>query len=80
MTLSPFDPQALQLAVERTLADNPEIPEGAQGAFLTVANQEGIKAVIAVKINDRWQVQAAVSDRWADLSKVEVGVSVKGTW
>jgi hypothetical protein len=75
-----FDPAALQLAVQRTLADSPDIPEGARGAFLTVANQQGIKAVIAIKVAEGWLVQASVSDRWTDPDQVEFGVRLHGTW
>lgn len=77
---NPFDPHALQLAVQRTLEDSPEVPEGAKGAFVTVANQDGIRAVIAVKVADSWQVQAAVQHGWHDGDTLEYGVSVRGTW
>lgn len=75
----PFDPAALQHVVAKTLADSPDVPVGAQGAFLTVANTEGIQAVIAIRVADQWQVKAVVSHGWAS-STVDYGVSVTGTW
>lgn len=79
MTTPLFDPAALQHVVATTLADSPDVPVGARGAFLTVANNEGVKAVIAVRVADGWQVKAVVSHGWAS-TQVDYGVSVTGTW
>lgn len=75
-----FSPEALELAVQRTLQDSPIVPEGARGAFVVVANQDGIRAVTAVKIEDRWQMEAVVSHGWHEGDTLEYGVQIKGTW
>lgn len=76
---SMFDPAALNSVVQRALADSPTIPEDAHGAFLTVANQDGIKAVIAVKLVDTWTVKAVVDHAWGS-SSVNYGVAITGTF
>jgi hypothetical protein len=77
---SPFDPKALELAVQRTLHESPDVPDDAKGAFLVVANQDGIKAVTAIKIDDRWRVEGVVSHGWHEGDTLEYGVSVRGTF
>lgn len=77
-----FDQDALEATVRRTLDDAVlVIPPDAHGAFLTVANQDGIKAVIAVRIADAWQVKAVVEHDWRDKADaVTYGVTVTGTF
>jgi hypothetical protein len=75
-----FDSRALQHLVEKTLTDSPEVPEGKRGAFLTVANQEGIRAVIAVKVDDRWTLKAVVEHPWASSDTINYGVEITGTF
>jgi hypothetical protein len=80
MTL--FDERALQLAVQRHLESVP-IPEGKRGAFVTVGNQDGVRAVIAVRVGDEWSVGAFLDvDRHPDDHDwgVDYGVIVKGTF
>ena len=78
---NPFDPAALERVVQRTLADV-TIPEGQRGAFLTVGNQDGVNAVIAVKVGEGWSVGAYMDvdrqpdDEWG----AEYGVVVRGTF
>lgn len=74
-----FDRDALSAIVKKTLDENVTIPEDAHGAFVTVANNEGIKAVIAVKLADQWTVKAVVEHNW-DTKDVQYGVSVTGTF
>jgi hypothetical protein len=74
-----FDPHALQAVVAKTLHESPAIPEDAHGAFLTIANQDSIKAVIAVRLQGDWEVQAIVEHAWGS-RRVEVGVVVSGTF
>lgn len=80
MTL--FDPKSLELAVQRHLADVP-IPEGKRGAFLTVGNADGVKAVVAIRTGENWSLGAFVDvekrpedEHWG----ADYGVFVKGTF
>ena len=74
-----FDQRALEAVVTRTLEANVLIPADARGAFVTVANRDSIKAVIAVKIADQWAVKAVVEHEWGT-KDVNFGVSVTGTF
>ncbi len=47
---------------------------------MTVANQDGVKAVVAVKIADRWTVQAVVEKSWHADDPITYGVVVSGTF
>lgn len=75
-----FDSRALQHVVEQALTDSPEVPDGKRGAFLTVANQDGIKAIIAVKVDDRWTMKAVVEHPWASDDPIQYGVEITGTF
>jgi hypothetical protein len=75
-----FDPAALTAVVQRVLANSPDIPEDHHGAFLTVANEQGIRAVIAMKIGDEWRIQADVAHAWHAGSTITYGVQVSGTF
>jgi hypothetical protein len=75
-----FDPAALEAVVQRVLATTPEIPENHRGAFLTVANEQGIRAVIAVKVGDEWTIKADIAHAWHADSKITYGVQVTGTF
>jgi len=79
--MSLFDPKSLELAVQRHLVDAP-IPDDKRGAFVTVGNADGVKAVIAVRTGDAWTLGAFVDvdrrpdDHWG----VDWGVQIKGTF
>ena len=75
-----FDPAALTAVVQRVLVNSPDIPENHRGAFLTVANEQGIRAVIAVKIGDDWTIKADIAHAWHADSKITYGVQVQGTF
>lgn len=75
-----FDPHALESVVARTLAESPDVPEGARGAFVLVGNQDAVRAVVAVKVADQWTVKAFVEVEQKDLKHPTYGVSVTGTW
>lgn len=72
-----FDPAALEKVVNDTL-NNYDVPAGHKGAFVTVANGDGVQAVIATRLNDTWQVQTNVG--FTHDHGVEYGGSVKATW
>lgn len=74
-----FDQAALNAVVKKTLDENVTIPEGARGAFVLVANNDGIKAVTALKIKGDWQIRGVVEYDRAD-NDVQYGVSVTGTF
>ena len=80
MTAGMFDAMALDAIVQRTLLDNPTIPEGAHGAFVMVANANGIKAIIALKIAETWTVDAVVEREWRDDAPIKFGVTVTGSF
>ena len=81
MSPSPFDPHALELAVQRHLAANP-IPEGKKGAFFTVGNHDGVKAGVALRVKDRVELGTYLDverDPNDDTNwDVEYGVTLKG--
>lgn len=79
MNSSIFSDEALQNIVAKTLS-TVEIPDNKQGAFLTVADNFGVTAVVAIKVHDDWQIHAAVSRAWKDGNSLEYGVSVTGTF
>jgi len=76
-----FDPAALEKVVQRHLADVP-IPEDKRGAFITVGNQDGVKAAIAVRVGDTWSVGAFldVEKRPGDDWDAEYGVLVRAVF
>lgn len=62
-------------AVSEALA---EIPPGQTGALIVIADQNGARAQMAWKINDRWKVANEVGSTWH--GKVEGRVAVVGSW
>lgn len=76
-----FDPKALELAVQRHLAEVP-IPEGKRVAVVTVANQDSVKVVTAIRGGDNWTLGGFVDidrqpdDHWG----VDWGVTVKASF
>ena len=74
-----FDDRALAQVVERTLRDAP-IPDEKRGAFVTVANATGIKAAIAIKVDDCWQVHAYAERLWGKDEPITYGVAIQGTF
>ena len=74
-----FEPAALQHLVATTLAEV-DIPADKRGACVLVANQDSVKAVLAVRVGDGWKVQAVVEHEWTNGAEITYGVSVVGTW
>lgn len=72
-----FDYNALAKAVNETLTTT-DVPVAHRGAFVTVADGHGVKAVVAVKVGDTWKIQGVVEQAWH--GGVNAGVSVKATW
>ena len=76
-----FDRAALDRVISMALDTSLVIPEDARGAFVTVANQIGVKAVIALKVNDAWRVEAVVAHEWKRPPGASTyGVKVTGTF
>ncbi len=73
-----FTPESLQKAVQTALMNDPDLPPGHKGAFVTVATHEGVKAVVATKLNDHWTVTGEVVLPWA--GGLNYGATVKATW
>lgn len=53
------------------------IPIDHKGAFALVATKDGIKAVVAAKINDVWRVESIVS---VDAKEIAAAITLKGSW
>ncbi len=73
-----FSPESLQKAVQEALMNDPAIPPGHRGAFVTVTGPTGVKAVIATKLNDHWTVTGEVDHPWT--GGLTYGATVKATW
>lgn len=72
-----FDSASLHTAVSAALKDS-SIDDTHMNAFALVATRNGVKAVLAAKINNVWSVESVVSVD--DQKHVDGGVSVKATW
>jgi hypothetical protein len=69
--------ERLQPSIDREIA---ALPAGANGAFLTVANQTGGNlAVVARTSDNRLQVVGWVAKKW-DAPALDYGVSTQVTW
>lgn len=69
---------ALTKAVNDAFAVASGIPPGHKGAFLTVADTTGVRAVVAHKIDDHWVVTGQVEHPWA--GKLDYGATIQATW
>lgn len=78
MTDGPFTNTALTKAVNDAFAVSSGIPEGHNGAFLTIVSQDGVKAVIAHKIDNHWTVTAQADHGWK--GKLDYGATIQATW
>jgi hypothetical protein len=73
-----FDQQHLDAAVHEALV-SANVPEDATGAFVLLGTTSGgVRAAVAVKIDDVWQVDAILG--WQHGEGVEGGVVVKAVW
>lgn len=73
-----FSPDKLRETVQRAL-DQPDVDlTDKRGAFVLVADQDGVKAVTAMRVNDVWTIQAAVEQPWK--GQPTIGATVKATW
>ncbi len=75
---SMFSDNALKSIVERTLNQDINIPDGHKGAFVTVVDANGLRTVIASKINNTWNVYGDIG--YHPHTGLEYGVTVKATW
>lgn len=73
-----FTQDALEKAVNDAFLMSSGIPENHKGAFVTIVNQDGVKAVIAHKLNNTWIVTAEVDHPWA--GDLEYGAAIQATW
>jgi hypothetical protein len=55
------------------------VPEGKRGALLIIADEQGARAHVAAKINDRWKVAAGLGVPWQG-AKPSGWVAVQGAW
>jgi len=71
-----FDPASLHTAVNQALAAAD--PGPARNAFAVVATTDGVKGVIATRLNGAWTIAAMVAvDHDAH---VEAGCEIKAVW
>lgn len=54
------------------------VPPGKRGAFLLVADQSGVKGVLAAKIGARWTVTEVVEHPWT--GGLKHGATLKASW
>jgi hypothetical protein len=54
------------------------IPDHKRGALIVVANHDGLKAQVAARIGDDWQIAAGGGVTWT--GDVEGSVAVVGSW
>ena len=73
-----FTDIALTKAVNDAFLLSSGIPADHRGAFVTVANKDGIKAVVAHKINERWVITAQVDHPWS--GNLNAGATIQATW
>lgn len=55
-----FEDEAIRKIVMEQLVD---VPEDHHIAFVTVANKESVKAVVAIKIKNEWEIEGYVTAR-----------------
>ena len=75
-----FEPQALQKIVKDSLVN---VPEDHHMAIVTVANKDGVRTAVAVKINNEWDVQGYVDVKKSQLpntSKLTAEYGVVVQW
>ena len=75
--IHPFAIEALSHAVNAALQTAP--PEH-DGASVSVSTAEGVKVVLAHRLNDHWSVIAAASHPASGKGTLDYGVSVNGSW
>lgn len=54
------------------------IPSGKRGALLAIADQNGVRAQLAAKINDNWELAGEVGREWT--GPITGQVMVQGSW
>lgn len=75
-----FTPTELQSAIQQTLNDaNGVITPAHKGAFFVAPTTEGVKGVLALKVNDTWTLNVYGEHGWTDHSN-EAGVQLKAVW
>lgn len=76
-----FETEALRKSVREALVD---VPKDSKVAILTVANQNGVKFVTAIKIDDNWDIQGFVQVQKDTVDNhgvnVDWGVAVQKVW
>jgi hypothetical protein len=55
------------------------VPEGKRGALLVIADEQGARAHLAAKLNDRWKVAAGLGVPWQG-EKPSGWVAVQASW
>ncbi len=74
---SPFSPDAIRRAVVDTLNQAPILPADKRGALVVLATTDGVRAVLASKVNDHWDVAAEAEYTGGE---VAAGISVIASW
>jgi len=75
--MTQFDSESLAKAIASAVAES-NIPPGHNNIFALAATRDGIKAVIAVKINNTWNINSMISTNYH--GELEAGILLKGSW
>ncbi len=73
-----FSDADVATAVSQAFAVAEAIPPDHRGGFVTLADQDGVKAVIAEKVGGVWAVTAYVDHPWS--GALQYGATIQATW
>lgn len=73
-----FSQADLAKAVNDAFAVSQDIPTDHRGAFVTIANEHGVTAVVAHKIDDHWTVTGQIDHPWS--GGLDYGATIQATW
>jgi hypothetical protein len=73
-----FSPDELNAVVQQAFKVQSDIPAGHKGAFVTVADKDGVKAIIAEKLGGNWVITGSVDHPWS--GGLSYGATIQTTW
>lgn len=73
-----LDQAAIAKAVTDALTVSTSIPPGHKGAFVTIVDDSGVKAVVADKISGVWTVTGYVEHPWS--GGLDYGTTLQASW
>ncbi len=79
--MNPFSPESIKAAVDQAVLTN-VVPDGRRGVLLVaptmVNGQLEVKATVATRVGDHWQVGADVL--WHHEGDLGAGITVAASW